>query len=703
MKHATGIAAVALALGLGLMAAPASAKETIEAYIARMSNGNATSLLPTDLIVMLRGGAFKLLPGSLVNTGGGGGGSGLVTNGGIGDILTSDGAFGFGAPITPAVNVPTLLGAFTSSNFYAALSSGKTGTGSVVFSVNPAFTTPNLGIPSAVDLTNAINIPAGQLTGTVAIGRLGTSGTPSSATFLRGDNTWATPAGSGNVSGPGSSVNGNIAIWSGSGGNALIDSGKALPVGAIVGTTDTQTLSGKTISGASNTLNVRLNVDVSATLPNASLAAMAGHTFKGNNTGISAQPTDLTATLLTAELNAFVGDSGAGGTKGLVPAPSSGDAAAGKFLKADGTFAVPPGGSASPGGSSGALQYNNAGAFGGATVATGLDMTAGVLSLTNVANDQTAAAGGNYTIVSNDSAKTILVTGGGTTTLAQAGTSGFGAGWGPCILNAGSTNSTLSTTTSIFAGAGGGTSLTLRKNDTVCPSSNGTNYNTSYIYSGLGHTASALMIGGGNTAAPTVLGSLGTTTTLLHGNAAGPPSFGPVSLTADVTGTLPVANGGTGVTTSTGSGANVLSTSPSLTTPALGTPSAVDLTNATAAPALPAIGWVPGSVPTTMTVFTVPTGRTATVTDIIGAVDTAAGGTATLAFYIASSGTACASGTAMHTGSGFDANGTANTNQTITLTSTALSAGQRVCAVASGAGWTSTHTGAGAVTVRARM
>ena len=34
-----------------------------------------------------------------------------------------------------------------------------------------------------------------------------------------------------------------------------------------------------------------------------------------------------------------------------------------------------------------------------------------------------------------------------------------------------------------------------------------------------------------------------------------------------VTGTLPVANGGSGVTTSTGSGANVLGTSPTLTTP----------------------------------------------------------------------------------------------------------------------------------------
>ncbi len=42
----------------------------------------------------------------------------------------------------------------------------------------------------------------------------------------------------------------------------------------------------------------------------------------------------------------------------------------------------------------------------------------------------------------------------------------------------------------------------------------------------------------------------GTTTTLLHGNAAGNPSFGAVSLTADVSGTLPLANGG-GLTTAT--------------------------------------------------------------------------------------------------------------------------------------------------------
>lgn len=53
-----------------------------------------------------------------------------------------------------------------------------------------------------------------------------------------------------------------------------------------------------------------------------------------------------------------------------------------------------------------------------------------------------------------------------------------------------------------------------------------------------------------------------------------------VDVSSEITGTLPVANGGTGVTTSTGTGAVVLSTSPTLVTPALGTPSALVATNA---------------------------------------------------------------------------------------------------------------------------
>ncbi len=55
-------------------------------------------------------------------------------------------------------------------------------------------------------------------------------------------------------------------------------------------------------------------------------------------------------------------------------------------------------------------------------------------------------------------------------------------------------------------------------------------------------TASALVLGGGADATPTPLGSLGTTTTLLHGNAAGAPSWAAVNLANDVTGNLAIAS-----------------------------------------------------------------------------------------------------------------------------------------------------------------
>lgn len=102
-----------------------------------------------------------------------------------------------------------------------------------------------------------------------------------------------------------------------------------------------------------------------------------------------------------------------------------------------------------------------------------------------------------------------------------------------------------------------------------------------------------------------------------------PNAAGAINLAGTlITGTLPVSNGGTGVTTSTGSGNNVLSTSPTLVTPNLGTPSTINLSNATALPvgALPVgsikqvvnVGY--GTQTTTSSATSISSGLTASIT-----------------------------------------------------------------------------------------
>lgn len=57
--------------------------------------------------------------------------------------------------------------------------------------------------------------------GAVTIADLSATGTPSSSTYLRGDNTWATIAGGGDVTGPASSVDSEVALFSSTTGKVI--------------------------------------------------------------------------------------------------------------------------------------------------------------------------------------------------------------------------------------------------------------------------------------------------------------------------------------------------------------------------------------------------------------------------------------------------------------------------------------------------
>lgn len=89
-----------------------------------------------------------------------------------------------GSPVSQKVTLANLEAKMTVANLIGGTA---TGTGSLVRASSPTLVTPALGTPSSVNLTNGTALPVGGITA---------SGTPSAATYLRGDASWATPAGS---------------------------------------------------------------------------------------------------------------------------------------------------------------------------------------------------------------------------------------------------------------------------------------------------------------------------------------------------------------------------------------------------------------------------------------------------------------------------------------------------------------------------
>jgi hypothetical protein len=78
--------------------------------------------------------------------------------------------------------------------------------------------------------------------------------------------------------------------------------------------------------------------------------------------------------------------------------------------------------------------------------------------------------------------------------------------------------------------------------------------------------------------------ALGTSTTVLHGNASGAPTFGAVALATDVSGTLPIANGGTNSTATATAGGAIYGTGAAYAVTAAGTSGQFLKSNGASAP-----------------------------------------------------------------------------------------------------------------------
>ena len=85
---------------------------------------------------------------------------------------------------------------------------------------------------------------------------------------------------------------------------------------------------------------------------------------------------------------------------------------------------------------------------------------------------------------------------------------------------------------------------------------------------------------------------------------------------SSITGTLAVADGGTGVTTATGSGSVVLNTSPTLVTPALGTPVSGDLSNCGGSPTFDTVTATLADIGTIHAIYSDSTTQTITSTTV---------------------------------------------------------------------------------------